>query len=57
MIEALRHAFGLCGEHWHPNILNISAASLGFVGLSSYIKYKFNILKSYVTWNKNKNRT
>jgi len=57
MIEALRHAFGLCGEHWHPNVLNILAASLGFIGLSSYIKYKFNILKSYVTWNKNKNRT
>ncbi len=48
-MEILRHALGLCGEHWHPNIFNISALTLGFAGVSSYIKYKFNILKSYVT--------
>jgi hypothetical protein len=56
-METLRHALGLCGEHWHPNIFNLSALTLGFAGVFSYIKYKFNILKSYVTWNKNKNRT
>jgi hypothetical protein len=55
-METLRHALGLCGEHWHPNIFNISALTIGFAGVSSYIKYKFNILKSYVTWKKNKNR-
>ena len=24
MSEALYHALGLCGEHWHPNPINVS---------------------------------
>lgn len=24
MSEALYHALGLCGEHWHPNLINVS---------------------------------
>jgi len=23
MKEFLYHALGICGEHWHPNLLNI----------------------------------
>ena len=29
MIEFLRHAFGLCGEHWHPNAINLTVIGLG----------------------------
>jgi hypothetical protein len=25
MTEFLYHALGICGEHWHPNALNITA--------------------------------
>lgn len=24
MKEFLYHALGICGEHWHPNLLNIT---------------------------------
>ena len=24
MQEFLYHALGICGEHWHPNLLNIT---------------------------------
>jgi hypothetical protein len=27
MIEFLKHFTGLCGEHWHPNIINVSLYS------------------------------
>jgi len=25
MTEFLYHALGICGEHWHPNAINITA--------------------------------
>tara|TARA_B100000963_G_scaffold148538_2_gene129568 strand:- start:301 stop:435 length:135 start_codon:yes stop_codon:yes gene_type:complete len=28
MIDFLYHALGFCGEHWHPNAINISAMIL-----------------------------
>lgn len=28
MTDALYHALGLCGEHWHPNALNMTALLL-----------------------------
>lgn len=28
MNEALYHALGLCGEHWHPNAINMTALVL-----------------------------
>ena len=28
MSEALYHALGLCGEHWHPNLINVSLFAL-----------------------------
>ncbi len=24
MEEFLYHALGICGEHWHPNLINVS---------------------------------
>jgi hypothetical protein len=42
MIEVVKHVLGLCGEHFHPNLLNLSALSLGLTGTISYIKYKLN---------------
>lgn len=47
MVETFRHAMGLCGEHWHPNLINISAFFVAFGGSISYIKYKIKSL-----WNK-----
>jgi|LauGreDrversion4_2_1035121.scaffolds.fasta_scaffold7163399_1 hypothetical protein len=41
MIEIVRHAFGLCGEHHHPNIFTLFTSGVGFVGVYSYIKYKY----------------
>lgn len=40
MLEFLRHAFGLCGEHWHPNIWTFLLGGLGFHQAFSYVKYK-----------------
>ena len=28
MVEVLKHVFGICGEHWHPNVLNLSVIGL-----------------------------
>ena len=28
MTDALYHALGVCGEHWHPNALNMTALFL-----------------------------
>jgi len=28
MSEAIYHALGLCGEHWHPNLINVSLLGL-----------------------------
>ena len=44
MIEAIKHALGLCGEHWHPNIFTLLLSGVGLLPTYSYIKYK---LKSY----------
>ena len=29
MVEFFKHAFGLCGEHWHPNIWTFLLGGLG----------------------------
>lgn len=44
MAEALRHALGICGDHWHPSLLNISAFFVAVGGSISYIKYKIKSL-------------
>jgi hypothetical protein len=42
MKEFLWHALGLCGEHWHPNLINITAlvlmATLSGYGIGRKIK-------------------
>ena len=44
MIEFLKHALGLCGEHWHPNLFTFILGGLGLTPSLNYIYYK---LKSY----------
>jgi hypothetical protein len=44
MVEVIRHTFGFCGEHWHPNIFTILVSGLGLFPAVNYIYYK---LKSY----------
>jgi len=40
MIEFLKHLFGFCGEHWHPNIFTLFLGGFGLQQTFSYIKYK-----------------
>ena len=35
MTEFLYHALGMCGEHSHPNLIN-----LGYIALFMYVGYK-----------------
>ena len=51
MVEFIKHAFGFCGEHWHPNIFTLLLGGLGLSAPFSYIRYK---IKSY--GNKDKSR-
>lgn len=44
MVEFIRHLLGVCGEHWHPNLLNLSVFLLGITWIISYIKYKIKIV-------------
>ena len=40
MKEFIYHALGICGEHTHPNLLNISLIVLvAFVVYKTYKKY------------------
>jgi hypothetical protein len=52
MIEFIRHAFGFCGEHWHPNIFTILISGLGLSTPFYYIMIK---LKSYRNESKSRN--
>ena len=45
MIEVLRHSFGFCGEHWHPNVFTILLSGFGLAPAFNYIYFK---VKSYV---------
>jgi len=44
MIELVKHALGICGEHWHTNIFTILLGGLGLTPAFNYIYFK---LKSY----------
>tara|TARA_Y100001978_G_C23351829_1_gene272382 strand:+ start:275 stop:415 length:141 start_codon:yes stop_codon:yes gene_type:complete len=37
--DFLWHASGMCGEHWHPNALNVTAIVL-IVCIASAIAYR-----------------
>jgi hypothetical protein len=43
MLEVIRHALGVCGEHSHPNIFTLLVSGIGFTSIYSYIKYKYFI--------------
>lgn len=46
MIEIIKHALGICGEHWHPNIFNISVLVASVSSTVCYIKVKlYNIYR------------
>ena len=36
----LYHALGICGEHWHPNLINLSAIALVLYAVGKTIKSK-----------------
>jgi len=36
MSEFLYHALGFCGEHWHPNAINMTA-----LALTMYMVYQY----------------
>ena len=40
MIEFFKHAFGLCGEHWHPNFITALTGSPMIVLAYNWIKCK-----------------
>ena len=44
MIEFIKHALGICGDHWHPNIFTFLLSGLGISPALNYIYYK---VKSY----------
>lgn len=41
VVEVIRHAVGLCGEHSHPSLLTLLLGSGGAVTGYNYIKYKY----------------
>jgi hypothetical protein len=40
MSEFLYHALGFCGEHWHPNAINMTALALTMYMVYQYKKTK-----------------
>jgi len=48
MIEFLKHFFGICGEHWHPNIFHVLFGSVSFASLWLWVKSKIFMKKSDV---------
>jgi len=40
MIEFFRHLFGLCFDHWHPNVWTLAAGSPIVIASINYIKCK-----------------
>ena len=41
MAEFIRHALGLCGEHYHPNLWSLLIGGFGISTIYSYIKLYF----------------
>jgi len=38
MAEFIKHALGLCGEHYHPNLWTLLIGGFGFSTLFSYVR-------------------
>jgi len=36
--EFLWHASGLCGEHWHPNAINLTVIGLGVWSVAKVVR-------------------
>jgi len=45
MKEFLYHALGICGEHWHPNLLNIGFFAAGIYAFVKLIQNKSTVDK------------
>jgi len=41
MKDFIYHALGVCGEHWHPNLLNLSLIALVLFGTTKLLVNKF----------------
>ena len=46
MLEVLRHAFGFCGEHWHPNLFTIILSGFGILPTLKYLYVKIRNRKT-----------
>jgi len=46
MIEFIRHALGLCGEHYHPTIWSAIFGTSGLVFSIGFIKFKLKNFKN-----------
>ena len=40
MIEFFKHLIGLCGDHWHPNVITLMAGSPVVLATVHYVKCK-----------------
>ncbi len=38
MAELIKHALGICGDHFHPNIWTLLLGGVGLSTISSYIR-------------------
>lgn len=49
MTEVFKHALGICGDHWHPNLLTLLLGGVGISTIYSYVilylKCKFKNIK------------
>ena len=56
MAEFIKHAFGLCGEHYHPNLWTLLLGGVGISTIYSYVilyvkcKIKQALAYTYNTW-------
>lgn len=46
MVEFIKHALGICGEHWHPNIFTFLLGGFGLTPALVYIKHKYKNYKN-----------
>lgn len=55
MIEVIKHILGLCGEHYHPSVINIFTVGVGSYPVISYIKLNIVNRLQNDTRNRDKN--
>ena len=41
MTEFIYHALGFCGEHWHPNAINVTTILMTAILITKSIKNKY----------------